>query len=305
MNNLQPISQWISDSFAYVTKNWLMLLKAYIWGTLVYMGISLLIIFGSGILILIGSLLGLTLNLGTGILAGLAGIAGLVFMLAVAGKMFYFQMLAVQNPILHIREEWAKLSYKDGLKLYWVLLLCVFAGYAGLLFFLIPGIMIFTWISLSMFVYIDRKLPGIRNLMLSRDYVKGYFWPVLGRYTLITLISFVVGGLTAYLNMQMAEAGGVVAILGFVGYMIIFAVMSAVMYRMVYSLYRDLVRVKGELAFQTTPGRTFRWSLLAYSPIVISLIATGFLIALNPMEQIEKAKKVKESAPTQLDVIQK
>lgn len=292
MQKMQPVGEWFKQGFQYVVQHWLMLLKVYAWGMLMYFGVSILMTIGAMAVVFIAGLLGLTLNAFTGSLAAIAVLCLMIILFAVAGKMFYFQIRSIQNPINNIREEWRKISYKDGLRLYWVLLLCMLAGYGGMIFLLIPGLIIFTWVSLSMYVHLGNGALGLKSLMLSRDYVRGYFWPLLGRYLLMALVFIVVTIIVMLGFTKLVEMGGFMAVLGYLIYLVCLFITTVSIYRLSYLLYLDLVTIKGKLELQTTPWRTFRWGLLAFGPFLLFLLSTIVMVAINPAEQIKKAQEI-------------
>ncbi len=68
-----------------------------------------------------------------------------------------------------------------------------------LLCFLIPGIIFSIWFSFSLYILILEGQRGTQSLAMSRELVKGYFWPVLWRwvapyfvYGLLLTIIFVI-----------------------------------------------------------------------------------------------------------------
>ena len=298
---MQPVGTWLKESFEYVRKNWLMLLKVYGWGMLMYIGSSLFLMIIVAIVVFVGGLFGLTLSVGTGFVVFILGLGGMIYLFAMVGKMLYIQILAVMAPVANIRQSWRTITWKEGLSLYLVILLSVFAGYGGMILLIIPGIVVFTWVSMAIFVKVEQKIGGLRALMLSRDYVRNYFWPVLGRFLLMIIISSSWGFLVAFGFVKLNELGGVFAVVGWVLYMAsLFVVMSGI-YRLMYTLYLNLVRIKGRLELVTTPWRNVRWGLLVFSPFVLIIVTTIVMIVINPAKQIQKAKEVQQQQQIRLD----
>ncbi len=296
MKKMQPIGEWLKGGFSYVLANCLMLGKAVAWSFLLYFGIFVLTTIVMVAVGAISKFLGLTLNWFTGILAVVGAIAYMLLILATAGKMIYFLILSVKKPIHSIRESYRKITLRDGGSLYFVLLLSIFAGYTGLIFLIIPGFIIFTWVAFSLFVRTEQGIGGVQSLMVSRDYVRGYFWPLLGRFSVLALlliapiIAASIVGVTNNLNESLNSAG-ILPIIGLIIYFIISMFTIITLYRLAYQLYVNLVDIKGKLELKTTKWRTIRWSLLAYSPLVLSIFSVAILMALNPAAQIQKANE--------------
>lgn len=293
MKKMQPIGSWLKDSFDYLVQNCLMLLKVYGYGMLIYVGSMLLIMIVGGVGSYVFSVLGNEWIVLAGFIAVVFGLFALIFLVSMAGKMVYFMILAAKSPITDIRKSWATIFWKDGLSLYVVMLLVIFAGYGGMIFLIIPGIIVFTWVSLAMFLRVDQGIRGLKALMLSRDYVKGYFWPIMGRYLIAMLISFALVFVVLFGFSKLNEMGGVLAIFGWALYLIGMLAMMAAMYRLLYTLYLDLVRIKGKLEVKANSWRTFGWGLLVVSPLIVMIVAIVVLISINPAKQIQKARENK------------
>ncbi|MDP1688966.1 MAG: hypothetical protein Q8L47_02440 [bacterium] len=80
-----------------------------------------------------------------------------------------------------------------------ILTLFVFIGGATLLY--IPGLVFMVWFSLASYVFVHEELRGINALKKSKAYLRGYFWPVFGRFFVLGLaflsISFALGLIVA------------------------------------------------------------------------------------------------------------
>ena len=88
-------------------------------------------------------------------------------------------------------------SYKRSLKsihsLLWVYLLSGFIVLAGVLLAVIPGILFMVWFLFAPYALIIDGERGMRGLLKSKEYVRGYFWDVFFRLALIVLAAFVIG----------------------------------------------------------------------------------------------------------------
>lgn len=291
---MKSIGALLKESISYVADNALMLLKVAGWSVLVYFGYTFGTALIIGAIVAVGAALDLLVwNVGTGSLTMILLIAWLVFIFALAGKMYYFMLAAIREPITDIKGAWKKISLKDGLSFYWLILLLMSAVYGSFILLIIPGIIVGNWIAFSLFIRVEQGERGIRAMMLSRDYVKGYWWQTFGRLIAACIVMIPVSYILMLIFQKSLELGGLMVLLGFVIYYLGVLAIMAVFYRFNYATYQDLVRIKGKLAFKTTGWRTFRWSLLAYGPLILGLVGiiiSAVLTAVNPAEQIEKAR---------------
>lgn len=289
-NTLKPISVWFQEEFAYVSANFGMLLKAYLYGMLMYFGISVLLMLGGGLAVGIAVALKVGWNLITVPLVAITSIAMFIFLMATAGKMMLLQLQAIKSPLKSIRESWRQLRWQDGLSIYWLIILEMFAIYTGLLALIIPVFIIGTWLAFAIFAW-QSKQSGIVSMIKSRDYVRGYFWPVLGRLFIASLAFFLVLGLSMFLYIKMAEESAFFGIIGYIIYILSVGVAGFTISRLFYGLYQNLVAIKGELNPIISGWRKFRWSLLAYGPLVLLVVSMVILAAVNPGAQIKKAQE--------------
>lgn len=100
-------------------------------------------------------------------------------------------------------------SYKATLGWFWlflwVIILEIFAVLGGWIMVIVPGIWLGVSLSFTAYVFVIERRRGLDALRQSKDYVKGYWWPVFGRMLLIGL-SFAV--VTAIVEAVFAAAGG-------------------------------------------------------------------------------------------------
>ncbi len=298
---LKPITTWIREELSYVTTNWQMLMKTYLYGMFIYFGASILVGAIVGLAVSIGLITKFSLNIFNGLLITVLAIPILLFLLSIAGKFLLLQLQAIKSPVEKIRETWKKISWQDGLSIYWLLILYMLVFYTGLITFIIPGFIIATWVAFSFFTWQSGK-GGIQAMVKSRDYVRGFFWPVLGRLFLTGLVMVIAFGLVMFIYMKMAEINSLLGIIGYIFYILAIGLISSAMYRLMYGLYVNLVEIKGEIEPQITGWRKLRWNLLAFGPIVLLLLSTVIIATINPAKQIEKAKEASEMNQVQTEL---
>ncbi len=105
---------------------------------------------------------------------------------------FVFSMLPVIFSLHHTAGVDA--SYKATIGWFWpfvwVTILEVFAVMGGFIILIIPGIWLGVALMLMMYVFVSEHRRGIDALRQSKDYIKGYWWAILGRVLLLGLMFF-------------------------------------------------------------------------------------------------------------------
>jgi len=86
-----------------------------------------------------------------------------------------------------------KRAAKSILPLLWVYVLSGFVVFGGVLLALIPGVVFMIWFIFAPFALIVDGERGMRGLLKSKDYVRGYFWDIFFRFILITVANFIIG----------------------------------------------------------------------------------------------------------------
>jgi hypothetical protein len=72
---------------------------------------------------------------------------------------------------------------------FWVSFLSGIAVMVGVVLFVIPGIIFGIWFSLALYVFVFEGTKGTSALKRSKVMVKGYWWPVFGRFAVIMIAS--------------------------------------------------------------------------------------------------------------------
>ena len=140
-----------------------------------------------------------------------------------------------------------KESYRKALPLFWPMvwmsILSAFAMLGGFIVFVIPGIFIMGAIIFSCFVLVLENRHGMDSLARSKEYVKGRWWGVFGRY-----LAFVIPLLIIFLLVRTIAYFIFGAALGTFIYYVIAACLTPLMEVYLYVIYKNLVALKPELA---------------------------------------------------------
>ncbi len=121
-----------------------------------------------------------------------------------------------------------------------VSLATVFAVILGSVLFIIPGFVVAIWFSMFTLVFVAEGKRGIEVLKRSKELVKGYFWPLVGRFIVLGIATGIIGDITQRLASTGGTAGSIFSVLDMVVSMILTII--GVLY--VYLMYRDLVEIK-------------------------------------------------------------
>lgn len=152
--------------------------------------------------------------------------------------------------------------------LMWLLSILGFLTTGGYLLFFIPGILFTVWFIFGQFIFIEDNDRGMRALLKSKEFVKGYGFDVFARLFLVWLISTVLGIIPL--------AGPVLSFL-FVPFGMILS----------YILYQELKTIKGSVSFSDSVGEKFKWlatATLGYilvPVIIITLFSASLLSSLH------------------------
>lgn len=177
---------------------------------------------------------------------------------------------------------------------YWkTTLLASFVAFAGFVLFVIPGIIFSVWFSFTVYILVNEGISGRMALLKSRNYVRGYWWPVFGRMLILVLLVIGVQILT--------ELVQIIPILGIIIALAVGLVMSFLPQVYLYFLYNSLKTVHPIPDFQ--PSKRSEKLLLvgglAFPLIFILGFLFVFLLAfINPNRQFSQANDAKRQMDT-------
>lgn len=166
-------------------------------------------------------------------------------------------------------------AYEQGKRKFWpylwlsLLSACISGG--GFLLLIIPGVVLSVWFTFAQYILFHEHKQGITALMTSREYVRGYFWPILGRIIFISLIVMALSSIAGYVSFIFQNELVVTVAQSLVT---LITIPLAIIYQT--KLYENIRSIKGEVALTTKPG----WFYLVGSLVpflAIVLIATGLL----------------------------
>lgn len=99
-------------------------------------------------------------------------------------------IFAIKSPETGIAECFKKTLPILGSSM-WIGVLTGLAVFVGFFLLIIPGFIFAIWYSLATFVLIDDNLKGTAALSKSKEYISGYFWPVVGRFLCLGIFAWI------------------------------------------------------------------------------------------------------------------
>ncbi len=211
-------------------------------------------------------------------------IVGLVLLVVVA----YFSIWLQTSQIILFTMTDEEVGFKNALtkakplmgRFFWTSLVTALIVMGGFLLLLIPGIILSTLLAFSVYIAVAEGRKTMDSITASREYVRGFWWPVFGRlflmgflyfilYIIVTIITGVIGSLTF---------DWVGAILNNIFAIIIAPLLIAIP----YTIYTQLKNIKGVVP-SATEGH---WKYITIAVIgglliPIMLLSSVVLLALN------------------------
>lgn len=162
------------------------------------------------------------------------------------------------------------LAFRNLISFGWLNLLQLLVVLGGILMLIIPGIIFAVWFTLANYIFAIDKERGVNALLKSRDYVRGYWWQIVGRLIVVLLAYLAVGLVVNFLASLIGETVGSIV-------SAIFEILAAAFWLLVlYVLYQNLKMLKPEVASQSASGPR---GLFYFSAVlgVVGLIVLGIL----------------------------
>jgi hypothetical protein len=253
--SLHSIGSLFSDSWKLYKERWQVLVEIVLLPTLV---------------VALGYVL-LSLGSPFSILGGLIVFVGYII--------FMFSMLPVIFSLHHTAAVDA--SYKATIGWFWpfvwVTILEILAVMGGSIMLIIPGIWLAIALMLMAYVFVIEHRRGVDALRQSKDYIKGYWWAVLGRVLLLGLLFLAV---TIIIEVPVMIVAGNAARVLVTMVLTLFFVPFSVIYH--YIIFENLRALKPELAeAQTKKGTGFLKTSAIVGVVVPVLAVCALVIALG------------------------
>ncbi len=183
--------------------------------------------------------------------------------------------------------------------LIWLLSVLGFLTTGGFLLLFIPGVIFTVWFIFGQFIFIEEDERGMRALLKSKEFVRGYGFDVFVRLLLIWLISTLLG------------------LVPFVGPLLSFLFLPFVMIYS-YLIYQDLKTLKGDVSLSATAGEKIKWlgtAVLGYvlvpvlaislfgAPLLSSFLLIKGMLSSPEIGVFSPAPPADKGAPQSSDVV--
>jgi len=159
-------------------------------------------------------------------------------------------VLALDDKNLTYRRACQK-SWPKFWSLVWVAIISSFVIGGGFALFLIPGLIFSVYFIFAKLVAILEDKKGLSAMMRSREYTRGYFWAIAGRYLLVVIVSLIVyvllNSIFDFLINQLNLSSIVETLLGSATTVLLNALIFPLMITAMYLVYQNLREVKGKL----------------------------------------------------------
>ncbi len=228
---LDPVSKQLKDSWASYTKHFNSLVPIMLVAGIGMYIQCLLLFFGTD------DSMGVQVNPTFGILAAIAAIIYIIGMI--------WGFAALLNRIQKLDQPMTLgQAFTAAKPLIWPLvitgILVAIFTLIGLVLLVIPGIIVGVWLSLAMFIVVDEQKRGMAAVKQSKEYVKGYWWSVFGRFLLIGLILGIVSAIIGNIGIMILGVKLGTLLQNIVGLIL---VPFAVLYE--YGVYKNIKAVRG------------------------------------------------------------
>ena len=182
-----------------------------------------------------------------------------------------FAVLAIYQAMVDGSEQEILACYKKGAKKFfnflWLVILMSFVMLGGYLLAIIPGIILSVWLSLSVIIFFAEGERGLRALVKSRNYVRDYWWPILGRSLFLGLLMSIISfglmgilGLFSYQNPVDFSRNVASEWANFFRLVIVLVFLLPFQISFIYSLYLQLKKIKtNDSSVATISRRTKSW----------------------------------------------
>lgn len=203
------------------------------------------------------------------IITGLAGIAIVIAIIVLqsAGQIALLYAVRNQANETNVSEAY-RFAFSRWAPFLWIATISGCITMAGFMLFIIPGLIFSIWFSLAIFFFIDDDVRGMNALLKSKEYVRGLWGAILGRFIFMGIVIYA----TLIPIMIVSAFSGnqwVGTLLNFAAQLIIVPLIMAYM----YELYRSVRSLKGEIQFTPSGSQKTIFSALALIGPVLFIVA--------------------------------
>lgn len=206
------------------------------------------------------------------------------------GSIAQLTAISSQHPT-GVRASFAH-AWKFIRSFWWLLTVMFFVVMGGFMLFVVPGIIYSVWFAFSYFILIDEEHKGIRAMIRSREYVRGLWWPVLGRLLIPMLLLIPFGIIYSYIKDTLGQEG----LASFLN--LLFSLIGTPLYLCYNYLVFDNVRsYKANNIPDPRTQKRYPYILVGLVGLVfVFILPVVVLAAINPLKQINSARNSQAKA---------
>lgn len=155
----------------------------------------------------------------------------------------------------------------------WISILAMLIVMGGFVMGIIPGLIFSVWFVFAVYIFVVENQRGFSALLKSKEYARGYWWPIFGRTLISTLISLIVYAILLLTLLLNKIAGEIIV------YIVqIFLTPFLVVY--LYQLYKNLTEIKPELAMTVVVNKKGFFIFSAALGFVVLVVLPIVIIGL-------------------------
>jgi len=147
----------------------------------------------------------------------------------------------------------------------WLVVLTAFVILGGFVLFIVPGLIFSLWFIFGVYAVVLDSKKGLAALFLSREYTRGYFWPIVGRMAALIIAALVAVFVSAFVLGWLYE-GAVAAAAASV-----FISSFSTVY--MYLMYKNLKELKPEASESVVSAKVRNFIVLCGIFGVVVLVA--------------------------------
>lgn len=171
-----------------------------------------------------------------------------------------------------------KRSFRKVIPYLWINFLFGAVVLGGLFLLIIPGIIFFVWFFLSSIVMVTGGGGGVTGLLKSREYVRGYFWPVVIRIIVLAGIVIIFQFIISFVYFLLDGLEIPIISIGVSFLLIIFSYLAAPL-GLIYTfvMFDNLRSLKGDFPFFPS----IKTKMVYITVMLIPFIVILFLLFLS------------------------
>jgi len=139
-------------------------------------------------------------------------------------------------------------AYKKGLAIFfpyaWISILVGVITFVGFILFFIPGVIFSIWFSFAFFTLVVENKRGFAALAASREYVRGYWWPIFWRSLFLMLVLLVAIAALGLLSMFLRFVPSIEIVVSNVGGVLLSLLFTPLFVAYIYYLYLEVRAIK-------------------------------------------------------------